>query len=66
MSRTYKEKSYADDHASDVVLPRKGDQIAILSVADKIPDVCESSQQISNNGMVIRLAVVGREPSTGA
>ena len=63
---TYKEEPYANNHAFDVVLPGEGNEIAIFTIANKIPKMCEGSQQITDNGMVVRFAVVGRKPSTGA
>jgi hypothetical protein len=57
---TYKEKPDARDHAADVVLSHESNQITILSVADKIPEMSESVQEIAHGRMIVGLAVVGR------
>ena len=62
---TYEKQAHANNHALYIILSRKCTEIAILSVADKIPDVCERGQQVPDYWIVIRFAVIGGQPPAG-
>jgi hypothetical protein len=66
MSLTYKKETNASNHAPDVILLHKSEQISILTIADEVPKVGQGIQKIANCGMIVRFAIVGGKPASGS
>lgn len=63
---TYQKVAHAGDHSPHIVLFGEDDEIAILALANEIPQMRECVEEIANGWVVVSLAVIRRQPATGS
>lgn len=64
--RTHQEESDARNHTANVVLLHESNQVSVLAISNEIPEMCQCIQKIAHSWVIVRLAIVGREPAAGA